>query len=301
MKTAFEKIVDIENIGRAENNISAMDLFSAASAENLPKASEDSEKILFLAVDVQKDFMEGGPLGVSGSIGDVERMTRFIYSNMTKITTIAASIDWHSPQQIFHPCWWSGEDGREPSPFTIITYQDLKDGRWRPVYEPEDSAEYLRYLDESGQKRLCVWPYHCLSGTCGAALENQFSNMIHFFSVARNSELRKIVKGTIRTTEFYGIVKPEYDPDGRFTNIGLLEELRSCAKIVIAGEAKDYCVFETLQQILGALSHEARRPEIFLLEDCSSLIQPKETADALYIALKEKYKIQMVKSTEEFL
>ena len=88
-------------------------------------AIESKERILFLAIDVQQDFMEGGALGVPGSGGDVERMTRFLYENMERISNIAVSLDTHTPHQIFHPCWWIDENGNHPAPNTPISLDDL--------------------------------------------------------------------------------------------------------------------------------------------------------------------------------
>ena len=44
---------------------------------------------------------------------------------MDEISQVTASIDTHSPFQIFHPCWWIDKDGNNPIPFTLITLKDL--------------------------------------------------------------------------------------------------------------------------------------------------------------------------------
>lgn len=301
MNTSFEKIVDTKFIGKAENPVSMEDIFALACTEKLAPASRDAEKVMLLAVDVQRDFMDGGALGVSGSCDDVARLTRFIYDNITKITSIAATLDTHSLQQIFHACWWRDEHGKAPAPFTVIAKEDIDSGKWRPVFEPEASAEYLEHLECSGQKKLCIWPYHCLEGTTGCALESQFANMAHFFSLARNSKLHKIIKGTMPATEFYGAFRPEYSPGDVFTNKELLDEIAGFDKIIVAGEAMDYCVYETVKQMLEWLSARSKEPEVFILSDCTSSIQPRETAEALYAELAGKYKFNLVKSTENFL
>ena len=302
MKTAFEEIVSVEHIGKEANPFQLGALLAKACAEELPRASEDKVRTTLLCVDMQRDFMEGGPLGVAGSLGDTERLTRFIYKNMTKITEIAASLDTHSPRQIFHQCWWRGADGQMPEPFTVITEKDAKEGRWRPLYEKEKSEEYLEYLESGGQKKLIIWPYHCIEGTAGCALENQFSNMIHFFSAARGADLKKIVKGTLPATEFYGIVSPEYDPGGSYANRELLGDLRRCDRLVIAGEARDYCVAQSVLQICEAMEKEKKRPEIFIMEDCMSCVGSDTAAvAAAYGAWADKFSFRIVKSTEDFL
>ena len=302
MKTAFEEIVSVEHIGKDEKPFALGELLAKACAEELPRAAKDKTRTLLLCVDMQRDFIEGGPLGVAGSVGDTERLTRFIYRNMTKITEIAASLDTHSPRQIFHQCWWRGADGQMPAPFTVITAKDVKEGRWHPLYEKEKSEEYLEYLETGGQKQLVIWPYHCIAGTAGCALENQFSNMIHFFSAAREASLKKIVKGTLPATEFYGIVSPEYDPGGSYANRELLDDLKRCDKLVIAGEARDYCVAQSVLQICEAMEKEKKRPEIFIMEDCMSCVGPDAASvSAMYKEWSDKFSFRIVKSTEEFL
>ena len=105
MKTNYEQIVDVAKIGQH----SAADMnaiFTMAEQERFTASVDDSPKRLLLCIDVQKDFIEGGALAVPGSIGDVERMTRFIYNNMGGISRIMCSLDTHIAHQIFHPCWW---------------------------------------------------------------------------------------------------------------------------------------------------------------------------------------------------
>ena len=302
MKTAFEEIVSVGHIGKDENSLDFGALLAKACREELPPASKDKIRTTLLCVDMQRDFMEEGPLGVSGSLGDAERLTRFIYKNMTKITEIAASLDTHSPRQIFHQCWWRGAEGQTPEPFTVITAKDVKEGRWRPLYEKEKSAEYLEYLKDGGQKELIIWPYHCIEGTAGHALENQFSNMAHFFSAAREAELRKIVKGTLPATEFYGIVSPEYDPGGCYANRELLDSLKRCDRLVIAGEARDYCVAQSVLQICEAMEKDKKRPEIYIMEDCMSCVGPDAAAvSAMYREWAGKFSFHIVNSAEDFL
>jgi nicotinamidase-related amidase len=245
--------------------------------------------------------MEDGELGVPNSHGDIERATLFIYNNMDKISNIAVSIDTHTPHQIFHPCWWVDESGNNPAPFTPITLADLDSGKWKAVIDPIASREYVRRLEQDGKKTLVVWTYHCLQGTVGCALENQFSNMIYFHSVAKKAVVQRIVKGQLPTTEFYGIIKPEYDVKG-YINLDFLNKLESYDKVVIAGEARDYCVYESLLQILDYYN---TRPEIlrkiYVLEDCMSSIGQKDAVDVMYADLQKKYKFNLVKSTDNFL
>ena len=302
MKTKYEDIVNVNAIGKQENPISLNDILKMANDEQLTPSSQNRERVLFLGIDVQQDFMDNGALGVPGAHKDVERMTRFIYENMDKISNIAVSIDTHIPHQIFHPCWWIDENGNNPAPYTPITLADLDSGKWRAIINPIASREYVEHLEKDGKKTLCVWSYHCIQGTTGCALENQFSNMVYFHSVAKKSVVQRLVKGQDPLSEMYGIIKPEYDRKG-YVNLDFLNKLEKYDKIIIGGEAKSHCCMESIKQIL---EHYENHPEItkkvYLLGDCMSIIPGFEqaTADA-FDEFKSKYHVNLVKSTDNIL
>lgn len=249
MKTNYSDIVNVNAIGKAENPISLNDILKMANDEQLTPSKQNKERVLFIGIDVQQDFMDNGALGVPGAHEDVERMTQFIFKNMDKISNIAVSIDTHTPHQIFHPCWWIDENGNNPAPGTPITLADLDDGKWRAVINPIASRDYVEHLEKDGKKTLCVWSYHCIQGTTGCALENQFSNMVYFHSVAKKTVVQRLVKGQDPLSEMYGVIKPEYDTKG-YINLDFLNKLENYDKIVIAGEAKSHCVLESIKQIL---------------------------------------------------
>lgn len=302
MNTPYNEIVNVPSIGAKENPIALNDILKLANDEQLAPAKQNTERVLFLGIDVQQDFMDNGALGVPGAHGDVERMTKFIYNNMDKIANIAVSIDTHTPHQIFHPCWWVDENGNNPAPYTVITLADLDAGKWKPVIAPKESREYVKHLEQDGKKQLCVWSYHCIQGTTGCALDNQFANMIYFHSVAKKSVVKRLVKGTDPLSEMYGIIKPEYDTHN-YINIDFLNQLETYDKIVIAGEAKSHCVLETIKQIL---EHFANRPEItnkiYILGDCMSSIPGYEqVTDDTFNNFVSVYGVNIVNSTDNIL
>ena len=129
MKTMYEEIVNVSKIGK-HSPLDLNSIISLAERERFSPAIDDSPKRLLLMIDVQNDFMEGGALGVPGSIGDVERITCFIHKNMSEISNIMCSLDTHIAQQIFHPCWWEnmgGDRNAQPFPYTTISYTDVMD------------------------------------------------------------------------------------------------------------------------------------------------------------------------------
>ena len=288
MNTKYTEIVNTNAIGKAENPITLNQLLKRANDEQLIPSRQNRERVLFIGIDVQQDFMEKGALGVPGAHGDVERMTRFIYENMDAISNIAVSIDTHTPHQIFHPCWWIDEQGSNPAPYN----------RARLIA----SRDYVGHLEQDGKKTLCIWPYHCIQGTVGCALENQFANMVYFHSVAKKAIVQRLVKGQDPLSEMYGVIKPEYDTKG-YINLDFLNKLEQYDKIVIAGEAKSHCVLESIQQIL---EYYENRPEItrkiYILEDCMSPIPGfEDVTDSAFETFKRKYQVAIAKSTDKIL
>lgn len=302
VKTPYLEIVNPNSIGKRENPIQLNDILSKANSENLTPVSAMAEKVIVVCIDEQLDFMPDGSLGVPNADKDVERLTKFIYENMDGISKIAVSIDTHIPHQIFHPCWWIDKDGNHPAPYTVITLKDLDEGNYKAVIKPIESRDYVKHLEEDGKKNLIIWPYHCIQGTTGCALDNQFTNMVYFHEVSKKSVPITIVKGQDPLSEMYGIIRPEYDTKG-YINISFLNLLAKYDKIIIAGEAKSHCVLETIKQIL---EHFAGQPEvtnkIYILEDCMSPIPGFEDAtEEAFENFRKVYGVHIVKSTDDII
>ena len=275
MKTKYEEIVNTYELGK-HVDINLNRFFINSDAEGIKPASEDKIKRLLLAIDNQFDFMEGGALGVKGSIGDIKRTTKFIYNNINGITEIMCSLDTHYPQQIFFPCWWVNKDGRHPNSFTVITLKDVIDKKWIPaIGNKEKSINYLKGLEEAsnGKTNLVIWPYHTIMGTPGHGLEAQFARMVYFHALARKTVPTMIVKGTEPCSEMYGIIKPEFS-QRYLVNTEVLKAIQLNDEIYIVGEAKNYCLGISVMQIVNQFIDT--KPEVLkkitILEDCTSPI-----------------------------
>jgi nicotinamidase-related amidase len=296
LKLAFEEIVDINAFGR-ENTRKLNKFLPLAASTKISSAADDRHKVLLVVIDLQVDFMDDGALPVPGAYEDVKRLTRWMYQNLSGITKIAVSLDTHVPHQIFHPCWWVDEKGINPTSYTVITLEDLDKGRWKAVFNPDESREYLIGLKEYGRLDLIIWPYHCIQGTKGAALEAQFANMLYAHEAARKSVPIHLVKGTDPLSEMYGIIKPEFDRNN-FANLSFLNLFEEYDQIVVAGQAKTHCVLSSVQQFF---EHYRDRQDVlkkfYILEDCMSPI-PGFDVDEEFARFEADYKVKIVKSTK---
>lgn len=248
-------------------------------------------KRLLICIDFQNDFLEGGALAVLGGKEDIERTISFI--NKIKIDKIICSLDTHTKNQIFHKCYWKDSNGNSPEDYTIITKEDVMNGKWIPVNENiEYAVEYLDYIENKGKKNLCIWPYHCLIGTIGNSLPDNLAKVVY------EHDNLFIQKGIDPDTEMYGIIKPEYDKN-KYENSEVLEIIRQFDEVYIAGEAKSHCVLESVKQIAEYYSDNPDIiSKIIILEDCMSSISGYEkTTEEEFEILKNKG-IKIVKSID---
>ncbi len=260
---------------------------SAGSAAATHPASTDGWTTLLLLVDMQVDFVHAdGALSVPGAVDDARRVVEWLYRNLPDITTIAASLDSHVPLSIFFPSWWGNKDGQHPQPYTVIRSDDVRAGRWTPLYQPAWSAEYCARLEAQAKKELMIWQYHTLIGTPGHALTPALYEAIAFHSAARQAQPVFLQKGTIPQTEYYSILEPEVkvpDHPAGGVNTAFLDTLAGYDRIYIAGEAKSHCVLETVASITRYFAGQpAVLNKFHLLEDCmSSVAHPVIDFEAL--------------------
>lgn len=256
---------------------------------------QDRYRICLMAVDVQNAFcIPGYELFVGarsgmGAVEDSRRLCEFIYRNLSVLTQIAATMDTHQVVQIFHSLFWINDEGEHPDPFTLISEQDVRDGRWKfspmlsdSVGLSEDNVRchllnYTRTLRETNKFDLTIWPYHAMLGGVGHALVAALEEALFFHSVARLISPRIQVKGDNPLTERYSAFGPEVleGPEGKpiaQRDVDFVDWLLRFDVIVVAGQAKSHCVSWTVDDLLADVcSRDTRLAErVYLLEDCTS-------------------------------
>jgi len=244
-----------------------------AEKHGIGPAAEDSFRLCLLAVDVQNTFcipdfelFVAGRSG-TGAVDDNRRLCEFIYRNLGTITQIYPSLDTHHAMQVFHAVWLVDEHGDHPAPYTLVSADDVKAGRWRmnPAvaealgidvdYAERHLAHYTRSLAEGGKYNLTIWPYHAMLSSMGHALVSAVEEAVFFHSIARHSQPDFQVKGNDPLTEHYSMLGPEVTegPDGDRLggkNIELIEKLLTFDVVVVAGQAKSHCMAWTIDDLL---------------------------------------------------
>lgn len=233
------------------------------------------KRTAILAIDLQNDFTSPtGSLYVSGADNDMKRIAGFILKNQMKIDYIALSLDSHQPIHIAHQIYWKDTKGGHPSLFSIIRAEDVKSGKWTARYNKEKAYPYLRQLEEKGE--VCtIWPMHCVLGTEGWALDKTITNTLIDWSIRSGKSYELFYKGWNQSTEHYSIfraaVEWESSPETKL-NKKLLSLLNKYDEVILVGEAADYCVANSLNDIVNECSELAKK--IVVLTDCMSWINP---------------------------
>jgi nicotinamidase-related amidase len=276
-------------LGKAEDWAQQFHIRSQAS---------DKTKIHLLLIDVQKDFcFPDGSLYVGGRSGkgaveDSDRISRFIYRNLDRITEITTTLDTHFAYQIFSPTFWLTRDGHHPSPFRFVTSDEIAAGDLRPnprvaaLYTSGNYSWLLQYvlhyckqLEKAGKYQLYLWPYHCLLGSDGHALVPIIHEARLFHSFVRGSQSDSEVKGGSPFTENYSVLSPEVlvTHDGRSVgqrNTEFLKKLLESDAVVIAGQAASHCVKSSIDDLLDQIVTQDPKlaSKVYIMTDCMSSV-----------------------------
>lgn len=256
-------------------------------------------KTAVLGIDIQNDFTRpNGKLYVPGAENDVWNMYAFFEQCGRCIDFVALSLDSHQPIHIANQTYWKDIEGYPPAIFTNITAESVEKGKWHPQFNSDMALNYLTELEANGQT-CTIWPIHCVQGSWGWALNESLYKALHAWSVLYNRRYELFFKGNHQATEHYSIFKAAVEiPDAPETklNTHLLDILNSYERIVVMGEAADFCVINSLHDMITARPEMADR--IIVLKDCMSWIDKNNIrAMALYDEAQSKG-VRFMTSTE---
>lgn len=215
-------------------------------------------------------------LPVPGADADMKRLAAFIRRIGHKLYDIHVTLDSHNPVDIAHPSWWCNAAGDAPSPFTVITAGDVRNGLWKarsPVAQAH-SLKYVESLEANGRYLLIIWPEHCLIGSWGHNVHSAVSDELSAWARRKLENIDFVTKGSNPTTEHYSAVQAEVpDPNDPTTTLNsrLIKTLAEADIVVIAGEALSHCVASTVRDIADNFGEENIK-KLVLLTDCASSV-----------------------------
>lgn len=235
-----------------------------------------SLKVHLVVIDPQKDFMDDSDssLPVTGANEDMKRLSALIGRVGKRLEDIHVTLDSHRIIDVGHPGFWRDGNSNSPSPFTIISNDDVKNGIWTPknIAYRKRMIDYTAALDAGKKYQAIVWPEHCIIGTAGHNVQSDLSSELKEWERREFANIDYVVKGTNAFTEHYGALMAEVpDPSdpGTQLNTDFLRILEDADIVAIAGEALSHCVLATVNQIAENIGPEHVK-KFHILTDCSS-------------------------------
>lgn len=269
------------------------------------------QKIHLVIIDPQNDFANpNGALYVPGAEEDMKRLAGLVTRLKDKLEDIHVTLDSHRRVDISHPLWWKDSSGKRPDPFTIITADDMKQGKWTTT-QPSFFArtkQYLETLEKGGRYPHVIWPEHCLIGDEGHNIVPELAGAIHEWE-EQFAQADFITKGSNPFTEHFSGVKAEVpDPEDPSTQVNtrFIQTLEDADIILLSGEALSHCLLSTVEDIVAEFSDPKYVEKLILLQDGASVIpDPPGTtlfSDKVADFLKTmQAKGMRVSTTEQFL
>lgn len=259
------------------------------------QAGADKKRVHLLIIDDQYDFsFPDGTLFVSGRSGTGamdahQKLVEFIYKYLHVVSEITCTLDTHLPFQVFHPAAHLTEEGHHPDPFTVISEEDYKHGKYRPnpamakqlevdpAWLQKQFTYYCQQLEATGKYALCIWPYHCLIGSPGHRLAGVVEEARLFHTFARGAANTPEIKGGNPLTEHYSIFRPEVTTcwdgkpiPGTQKNDKLIKTLLKADIVIMAGEAASHCVKTSIEDFLGEIKAQDSNlaKKVYIMRDC---------------------------------
>lgn len=230
-------------------------------------------KIALLVIDGQVDFMDlpGSALSVPGACKDMDRVIEFIKRNTGELGNITMTMDSHRTIDIAHPSFWMDAHGNPPPPFTAITYEDIKTGKWTSRFAPSHAYAYIKKLEDQGEFTHVIWPYHCLIGSVGASIYKPLHDAVNVWEAKKGMAVDFVTKGDNPYTEHFGAFRANIeipqDPRTQF-NQTLIANLMKYDLVFLAGEARSHCVANSLRQAVTEVPALAQK--LVIMQDCMS-------------------------------
>jgi nicotinamidase/pyrazinamidase len=289
-----------------------------------------AKRIELLIIDPQNDFctervtsknhLTGheiesmGALFVPGADHDMSRLAKFIERAGDKLFDIHVTLDSHRLVDISHPIFWVDKDSNPPEPFTIISYDEVKQGIWRaknPGYQAKANS-YVKSLEDNKRYPLCIWPPHCLIGTWGHNVVPELFDAMLAWEARNFANVDFVTKGSNPFTEHYSGVQADVpDPTDPSTqlNTGLINTLQDADIIILSGEARSHCLANTVLDIAAKFDADGNAEYIkkmVLLTDATSDV-PDPPGTTMFSDFGKQFVSDMcakgmqLSTTEEFL
>lgn len=253
-------------------------------------------------IDPQYDFCNPkGALFVKGADEDCKRLAALI--DRVKFTGINVTLDSHHYFDIAHPAFVVDQNGKHPDPFTLITAEDVRKGKWRAseISLQGHLLHYVETLEKNSRYVYCIWPPHCLIGTPGHCVEEHVAESLLNWE-KRGNFVNYITKGSNFKTEHYSAVIADVpDPNDPSTglNMGFIKLLQDADIVYISGQALSHCVANTFRDVADNFGEDNIKKLVLLVDTCSN-VGGFENLGEQFIKDMTARGMQVAKSTEVY-
>jgi nicotinamidase/pyrazinamidase len=264
------------------------------------------KRIELLCIDPQNSFCSPfGELYVKGADKDMERLATMVKRIGPKLHDIHVTLDSHHPIHVAHPIFWKDSSGKHPSPFTIISVDDVKNGKWITTLPSlyKRALSYVEQLAANGRYPLCIWPPHCLISSAGHALYKPLFDALVEWENEQFAVVDYVTKGSNPYTEHYSVFGADCaDPSDPSTqlNTKLINTLMDVDILAIAGEAGSHCLANSARDLVLNASDDEFIKKIVLLEDATSPVPGFEKFQEDFIK-EMTAKGMQISNTKDFL
>lgn len=236
---------------------------------------------VLLIIDPNNDFtLPTGSLYVPGAEKVCQWLSDFIDSEKVDFSDIVISKDYHPKDHIAHPCFWK----ENPAPFSVITLDDVRYGKMRPVNSELNNKVY-EYMKNVGT--LTIWPEHCVIGTEGCHINSVLKDAVKRWDLRHPSPHQILKKGMYQLSEMHSIFSmadKTLNHEVPKVILDFLDYLEVCDKVYIAGFAKDVCVALSVQDLVQR--EELRNKLVFINSGMATLDENAKLLEVFSDAIK---------------
>ncbi len=261
------------------------------------------KKTHLIIIDPQNDFCNPkGSLFVPGADADALRLAKFITKNSPRLDEIHTTLDSHQTVHIAHAISWVDAKGKHPAPFTVITDDDVANGKWRS-FNPRWQGKFKAYVDAlkaNGRYVLCIWPTHCRIGSWGHSIVPEVCDALQGWEERAFGRVNFVAKGSNLFTEHYsGVladVPDDSDPSTQL-NTEFINTVNEADEILISGQALSHCVSNTITDVANNFGDDNIK-KFVLLSDTSSNVPGFEQLGTDFVKSMSKRGMKVIKSTD---
>lgn len=260
-------------------------------------------KTIHVIIDPQNDFIDdqtnSPSLAVNGALENMRNINKVLLAD--NVNEVLVTLDTHAVMDIAHTAWWRDASGKEISPFTAITSEDIKSGKYlcADSENTDYSIGYAKTLEDGGKYTHFVWPNHCIVGSKGHEVHALVKDALTQLQL-NGVEVNYLRKGMNPKTEHYSAFKAEVPVEGDPStqlDIKSINHINQFDKIVFSGEAQSHCVRASVLDFMESIP-VSDRSKVVLLTDCMASVPGFEKNGEDFIEKAKELGAQVMTSTQ---